>query len=107
MAVSLTKLTSCGFTFSHHTELLDPGLAVQQGCGCHVTDISMIISIILYEYNLDSDPAPQGAGSEHVDIERFHVTSQSRENHTGGHFGVQLNGDLVCCKLRMQNAVQT
>ena len=40
-------------------------------------------------------------------IERFHVTSQSRENHTGGHFGVQLNGDLVCCKMRMQNAVQT
>ena len=33
--------------------------------------------------------------------------SQSRENHTGGHFGVQLNGDLVCGKLRMQNAVQT
>ena len=29
-------------------------------------------------------------------IERFHVTSQSHENHTGGHFGVQLNGDFVC-----------
>jgi len=40
-------------------------------------------------------------------IERFHVTSQSRENHMGGHFGIQLNGDLVCCKLCMQNAVQT
>ena len=40
-------------------------------------------------------------------IEHFHVTSQSHENHTGGHFGVQLNGDLVCCKLRMQNTVQT
>ena len=40
-------------------------------------------------------------------LERFHVTSQSRENHTGGHFGVQLNGDLVCCVMRMQNAVQT
>ena len=40
-------------------------------------------------------------------IERFHVTSQSRENHTGGHFGVQLNGDLVCCMVRMQNAVRT
>ena len=40
-------------------------------------------------------------------IERFHVTSQSRENHTSGHFGVQLNGDLVCCMVRVQNAVQT
>jgi len=40
-------------------------------------------------------------------IERFHVTSQSRENHTGGHFGVQLNGDLVCCMMRVQNAAQT
>jgi len=40
-------------------------------------------------------------------IERFHVTPQSRENRTGGHFGVQLNGDLVCCMMRMQNAVQT
>ena len=40
-------------------------------------------------------------------IERFHVTSQSRENHTGGHFGVQLNGDLVCCMMHVQNAVQT
>ena len=40
-------------------------------------------------------------------LECFHVTSQSRENRTGGHFGVQLNGDLVCCMMRMQNAVQT
>jgi len=40
-------------------------------------------------------------------IERFHVTSQSRENRTGGHFGVQLNADLVCCTMRLQNAVQT
>ena len=40
-------------------------------------------------------------------IERFHVTSQSHENHTGGHFGVQLNGDLVCCMMRVQNAAQT
>jgi len=39
--------------------------------------------------------------------ERFHVMSQSSENHTGGHFGVQLNGDLVRCMMRMQNAVQT
>ena len=39
-------------------------------------------------------------------IERFHVTSQSRENHTGGHFGVQLNRDLVCCMMRVQNAAQ-
>ena len=42
-----------------------------------------------------------------VHIECFHVTSQSCENHTGGHFGVQLNGDLVCCMMGMQNAVQT
>ena len=27
-------------------------------------------------------------------IERFHLTSQSRENHTGGHFGVQLKWRL-------------
>ena len=40
-------------------------------------------------------------------IERFHVTSQSRDNHTGGHFGVQLNGDLVRCMMRVQNAAQT
>ena len=40
-------------------------------------------------------------------IECFHVTSQSRENRTGGHFGVQLNGDLVCYTMRLQNAVQT
>ena len=40
-------------------------------------------------------------------IERFHVTSQSRENHTGGHFGVQLNGGLVCCTMCVQNAAQT
>jgi len=40
-------------------------------------------------------------------IERLHVTSQSRENHTGGHFGAQLDGDLVCCTMRLQNAVQT
>ena len=40
-------------------------------------------------------------------IEHSHVTSQSRENHTGGHFGVQLNGDLVCCTMHLQNAVQT
>ena len=41
-------------------------------------------------------------------IELFHVMSQSRENHTaGGHFGVQLNGDLVRCMMRMQHAVQT
>jgi len=39
--------------------------------------------------------------------ELFHVTSQSRENHMGGHFGVQLNGDLVCCTMHLQNAVQT
>ena len=25
----------------------------------------------------------------------FHVMSQSCENHTGSHFGVQLNGDLL------------
>ena len=43
----------------------------------------------------------------YIAIERFHVTSQSRENRTGGHFGVQLNGDLVCCMMRIQNAVQT
>ena len=29
------------------------------------------------------------------------------KTHTGGHFGVQLNGDLVCCMMCMQNAVQT
>ena len=29
-----------------------------------------------------------------VHKERFHVMSQSCENHTGGHFGVQLNGDI-------------
>ena len=40
-------------------------------------------------------------------IERFHVTSQSHENQTGGHFGVQLNGALVCCTMLLQNAVQT
>ena len=40
-------------------------------------------------------------------IEHFHVTSQSPENRTGGHFGVQLNGDLVCCMMRVQNAVPT
>ena len=40
-------------------------------------------------------------------VERFRVTSQSRENHTGGHFGVQLNGDVVCCTMRVQNAAQT
>jgi len=40
-------------------------------------------------------------------IECFHVTSQLCESHMGGHFGVQLNGDLVCCMMRMQNAAQT
>ena len=40
-------------------------------------------------------------------IECFHVTSQSRENYTGGHSGVQLNGDLLCCMVCVQNAVQT
>ena len=43
----------------------------------------------------------------YLTTERLHVTSQSRENHMGGHFGVQLNGDLVCCMMCMQNAVQT
>ena len=33
--------------------------------------------------------------------------SQLHENRMGGHFGVQLNGDLVCCMVRVQNAVQT
>jgi len=28
-------------------------------------------------------------------IEHFHVTSQSRENHTGGHFGVQLRLSML------------
>ena len=37
-----------------------------------------------------------------VYIECFHVTSWSGENHTGDHFGVQLNGDLVCCMMCMQ-----
>jgi len=40
-------------------------------------------------------------------IEHFHVTSQSRENRTGGHFGLQLNGDLVCCMMRVQNVAQS
>ena len=79
--------------------------------GCHVQGVVTCVSPVGDEINTQrinfSLLLCTGDVTPIDSIERSHVTSQSRENHTGGHFGVQLNGDLVCCMMCVQNTVQT